>query len=204
MEGGSQPAEQIPKSEGEPAEPWQDQLEQQPEPRIYVADLAAYNAGVLRGVWLDAGQEPEELHDQIAGMLAQSPELHAEEWAIHDFEGFNGLRLGEWESLDHVSKLAKGITEHGLAYAHWAAMVSDDEELEQFEECYLGRWTDRTEYAADVLDDLGLSEQIEQAVPENLRPYVTLDAEGFGRDLELGGDITVTEGDGGVYIFANR
>jgi hypothetical protein len=55
-----------------------------------------------------------------------------------------------------------------------------------------------------VLDDLGLYEQVEQAVPENLQPYVTLDAEGFGRDLELGGDITVVADGSYVDIFSNQ
>jgi antirestriction protein len=203
MEGGIQPPTQTP-IEDEPQDYWPEGQEEKLEPRIYVASLSDYNAGRLHGVWLDAAQEPEELHDQIAGMLAESKEPHAEEWAIHDFEGFNGLHLGEWENLEHVSKVANGIREHGLAYAHWATIVSIDEELDKFEESFLGRWPSRTEYAADVLDDFGLYEQVEHAVSDNLRPYVTLDAEGFGRDLELGGDITVIEGDSGTYIFSNR
>lgn len=173
------------------------------EPRIYVADLAAYNDGVLHGSWIDASQDESEIHDAITGMLQASPiDRQAEEWAIHDYQGFNGLRLSEYEDLGHVSKVAKGVKEHGLSFAHWAELVETDEELDQFEESYLGHWTDRTEYAADVLDDLGLYELVERTVSENLRHYVTLDSEGFGRDLELGGDITVIEGDGGVYIFA--
>jgi antirestriction protein len=203
MEGGSELQNQSSGPEYERGH-FRQEHEMEATPRIYVADLAAYNSGLLRGIWIDADQEPEELHDQIAGMLAKSPEPFAEEWAIHDYEGWNGLKLGEWENLDRVSKIAGGIREHGLAFAHWAALVDNDEELEQFEERYLGRWDGRTEYAADVLDDLGLYEQVEQAVPENLQPYVTLDAEGFGRDLELGGDITVVADGSYVDIFSNR
>ena len=29
--------------------------------RIYVADLAAYNAGYLHGVWIDASQDLEDI-----------------------------------------------------------------------------------------------------------------------------------------------
>ncbi len=43
-------------------------------PRIYVADLAAYNAGKLRGVWIDATKEPDEIHAEVLAMLAGSPE----------------------------------------------------------------------------------------------------------------------------------
>jgi antirestriction protein len=173
-------------------------------PRIYVASLPDYNAGRLHGAWLDAAQEPEELHDQIAVMLAASHEPHAEEWAIHDFEGFNGLHLGEWEDLAHVSRVAKGITEHGLAFAHWTTLVATDEDLDQFDDAYLGHWPSLTGYAEDVLDDLGLDDEVDRCVPENLRPYVTIDAEAFGRDLELGGDVTAIEDGEGVHVFANR
>src|SRR5581483_3902347 len=77
--------------------PAPDPAERQPEiiPRIYVASLADYNAGRLHGVWIDAAQEPDDLQLHINAMLARSTEPIAEEWAIHDFEGFNGLHLGE-------------------------------------------------------------------------------------------------------------
>ena len=58
------------------------------EIRIYVADLAAYNNGKLHGVWIDATQNLEDIQDQINAMLAESPEGFAEEYAIHDYEGF--------------------------------------------------------------------------------------------------------------------
>ena len=40
-----------------------------PQPRIYVASLSDYNAGILHGVWLDAAQEPDELQAHIDLML---------------------------------------------------------------------------------------------------------------------------------------
>ena len=173
-------------------------------PRIYVASLSDYNAGRLHGIWLEANQEPEDLQLRINYMLARSEEPNAEEWAIHDFEGFNGLHLGEWENLAYVSRVANGIAEHGVAFAHWATLVSEEEELDRFEEAYLGQWPSRTAYAENVLEDLGLDEELERAVPENLRPYVRVDAEGFGRDLQLGGDITIIEEAGQVYVYSSR
>ncbi len=61
-------------------------------PRIYVACLAAYNAGRLHGVWIEAEQSPEDIWSEVADMLAVSPEPCAEEWAIHDHEGFGALQ----------------------------------------------------------------------------------------------------------------
>ncbi len=179
------------------------QAEQEPEivPRIYVASLSDYNAGRLHGAWIDAAQEPEDLQLHINAMLSKSKETIAEEWAIHDFENFNGLHLGEWEDLTHVSRVAKGITEHGLAFAHFATIAASDDELDQFDDAYQGHWDSLTAYADNMLDDFGIERALDSAVPESLRPYVRFDSEAFGRDLELGGDITAIEGDGAVYVF---
>jgi antirestriction protein len=204
MEGEPEQLQPTTPTDQEAPEYWPEEPEPKLDPRIYVASLSDYNAGRLHGVWIDADQEPEDLQHHIDAMLAKSKEPHAEEWAIHDFEGFNGLHLGEWENLDHVSKIAKGIREHGIAYAHWATIAAEDEELDLFEQRYLGKWKDAEEYAADVFEDLGLYQEVERCVSDNMRPYVTLDAAGFARDLQYSGDITVIEGDSGVYIFSNH
>ena len=43
------------------------------EARIYVADLAAYNAGVLYGVWIDACSNIDDIWAEVKSMLAESP-----------------------------------------------------------------------------------------------------------------------------------
>ena len=137
-------------------------------------------------------------------MLNASPEPVAEEWAIHDYEGFGPLRLDEYENLRTVAKVARGIAEHGPAYAHWADIVGihDPGELERFEDCYLGHTEIVEAYAEELLADMGAFELVERVIPEHLQPYVTVDVAGFARDLELSGDITTSEGDGGVYVFS--
>ena len=136
-------------------------------------------------------------------MLAGSPMCGAEEWAIHDYEGFGPLRVGEYESLATISQIGQGIAEHGAAYAHWASICGTDDrdELARFAETYLGHWPSIGEYAENLLDDLGINDAIERAVPEHLQPYVTVDVDGFARDLEYSGDVTASEGDNGVYLF---
>jgi len=177
--------------------------EPKPAPRIYVASLSDYNAGRLHGEWIDAAVETDELAESVKAMLTISPEPGAEEWAIHDYEGFGPLRLEEYESLETVSAVALGIAEHGPAFAHWAALVgtSDREALARFEDAYLGHWDSLTAYAEELLDDIGVYRQIEEALPDHLQPYVTIDAEGMGRDMEFGGQITTSVGDDGVFIF---
>lgn len=189
-------SEDEPRPEREPAS----------RPRIYAASLSDYNAGRLHGAWIDADRDAEELHEQVAAMLDRSPEPRAEEWAIHDYEGFGPLRLSEYESLERIAALAKGIAEHGPAFAHWVALsgAQDADPGEGFEELYLGQWRSLDEYAEHLLSDLGYEELLERAIPENLRPYINIDFARYGRDLQLGGDIAVSEGDEGVYVFGTQ
>lgn len=42
-------------------------------PRIYVACLASYNAGLLHGRWIDLDGDADEVHAEIAAMLRESP-----------------------------------------------------------------------------------------------------------------------------------
>jgi antirestriction protein len=74
-------------------------------PRIYVACLAAYNSGRLHGAWIDAASDVWEIWADVQAMLAASPEADAEEFAIHDYEGFEGVRIGEFESLKLLRRL---------------------------------------------------------------------------------------------------
>ncbi len=176
-----------------------------PKPRIYVASLSDYNAGRLHGSWIDASLDAEEVQAAIDRILITSPEPHAEEWAIHDYEGFGTARLGEYESLDTIVRLAQGIDQHGPAFAAWAATVGvhDVAALAGFEDAFLGLWDSLKDYAEELLNDLGLNSELDEAIPELLRGYISIDVEGFARDMELGGMITVIEDPEGpgVWIF---
>ena len=92
---------------------------QNDSPKIYVACLASYNAGHLYGEWILADQEPQEIQAAIQSMLEKSPEPFAEEWAVHDYEGFGSISLSEWPSIERVSALAKLIAEHGEPFTLW-------------------------------------------------------------------------------------
>ena len=64
----------------------------QDQQRIYVACLAAYNSGILHGEWIDIEDDIDETWAHINAMLKASPVADAEEWAIHDYEGFGDVR----------------------------------------------------------------------------------------------------------------
>jgi len=175
--------------------------ETQPEvtPRIYVASLSDYNAGRLHGSWIDATQEPEDIHQAVQRMLATSPQLFAEEWAIHDYEGFGYARLSEYADFETVSRIAQGIEAHGDAFSAWIAYTGDDseEQLDKFEEAYLGRWDDIRAYAEQLAEDMGLTDEI---IPEHHRPYISIDLDRLITDLEM--DLVVAKAAvGGIHVF---
>jgi antirestriction protein len=185
-------------------EPQADRAEEtRPRPKIYVASLSDYNAGLLHGAWLEAAQDPEALLAGISVVLAASPEPGAEEWAVHDYEGFGLVRLSEYQSVETISQLALGIEEHGYAFSAWADYVGATslDELERFDECYLGEWDSETQYAEELIEDTGLISQIESVLPEGLQPYVRIDYEGLGRDMVLGGDIIAVESIDRTSVF---
>lgn len=167
-------------------------------PRIYVADLAAYNAGTLHGVWIDAAQDADDINAEIKEMLAASPEPGAEEFAIHDYEGFGKLRVSEFESIEDVSRLAKLIEEHGELFTalvdHFGGARYLDEAVEAMEERYQGAHRSLEDWAEEYAKDTGL---------ECGEPYVNyIDWERFARDAEMGGDIfTIETEDGMVHVF---
>lgn len=173
------------------------------EPRIYVASLSDFNAGRRHGCWVSAGREPDELLADVQQMLEQSPSAAAEEWAIHDYDGFGAIHLGEYESLETVAWYAAGIGEHGLAFAAWIGHTGNgpDDDAE-FDESYEGDWPSVEAYVAGYLEDSGLQAAFDAAVPAGLTPYARIDVDGLARDLVLGGDLfTVDTPDGAVWIF---
>lgn len=154
--------------------------------RIYVACLAAYNNGKLHGAWIDATQGEWAIDTDIQTMLAASPVRDAEEWAIHDYEGFEGVRVAEYTGVETVVRLARFVSDHGAKGAAVLEYYGGD--LEEAEEAlsdrYLGCYATAADYAESVM-----GESI--TIPEPLRFYI--DWKAMARDAELSGDIITFE-----------
>ena len=183
------------------------EAEKQPEttPAIYVACLAAYNNGILHGKWIDATLGTPEIHRRIQAMLAASPEPGAEEWAIHDYENFGPLRLGEYETIEHVAAIAEHIQKHGEAFAAWLDFTNFDQtEWHYFDDAYLGEYDSLEAYIDHLIDDLGYEQLLDERIPESIRPYVQLDREQMAIDLEADGSIFTVDNGESVYIFSTN
>ncbi len=164
--------------------------------RIYVACLAAYNAGTLHGRWIDLdGKSGDDIRDEVDAMLAASPAPDAEEWAIHDHEGFGPYKLSESESFDDIAELVEAVEEHGDAVL--AYMANNCGDLSDFADAYLGEFPSVKDYAYDYIDQTGMLDNVNETISRYF------DYDSFAHDMEVGGDIWTAPAPGGVYIFQN-
>ena len=167
-------------------------------PRIYVACLAAYNNGFLHGAWIDADQDTDQIRDEIAVMLARSPVKDAEEYAIHDYEGFEGVSISEYAGIDSVARMGAFIAEHGALGAGLLEQFSGDMDQAEstLEDCYHGQFASLADYMEELTTE-------SVTIAEALRYYVDWDA--MARDAEMGGDLfTIETAHGEVHVFSSR
>ena len=164
------------------------------EIKIYVADLAAYNAGYLHGVWIDACSDIDDIWEQVKTMLAESPVENSEEFSIHDYEGFSGYQLSEYEGIEAVHEVACFIEEYPDFAGELLNHFSDlDEARSMAEDNYCGCYSSIADYAQELTEGTG-------EIPQHLEHYI--DYESMGRDMEMSGNIfTIEVGYQEVHIF---
>ena len=129
-------------------------------------------------------------------MLAKSPMPDAEEWAIHDDEGFCNIRIREYEGIERVAELAGFLAEYGTLgaelYNHFGGDL--DEAREAMTDRYHGEYAALADYMQE------LTEQ-SITIPKALEFYV--DWAAMARDAEMSGDIFVIEtAHDEVHVFA--
>jgi antirestriction protein len=173
------------------------------EYRIYVASLSDYNNGVLHGRWIDIDGTTtvDEIWDEVNEMLAESPTAKkhgekAEEWEIHDHEGFDGLDLGAWDSFEDYIHHAEMLEEYGEAWRVYVGYVGNGYATkENFEDSYRGAYRDEEDFAYELVDELGYLDN----VPDTVRNY--FDYASFARDLFISDCYGEHGSDGKFHVF---
>ena len=125
-------------------------------PRIYVADLEAYNSGRLVGEWLDLADydNADELMDAIQDVLKKSG---GEEYAIHDVEYIPRSMYSEYmgqrdfEQLYEMMDLAK---QNDLPLEVVQDIVS--QYSANAVEDFVGKYDSAVDFAEELVDDLGI------------------------------------------------
>lgn len=126
------------------------------------------------------------------------PASSAEEYAIHDYEGFAGIKLSEFESIGRVSELANAIEEHGEIFAKYIEHTGEkdvSDAVSDFQDAYSGTWKSEEDFAADLAEETGM-------VDSSNSMYGYIDWEKFARDLFIS-DYFSIDLDGETHVFRN-
>lgn len=189
--------------------------------QIYVADLAAYNAGHLHGRWivLEAYDfDPEAVHERIKEILARGAKRFGaetlsvhEEYAIHDYEGFGPIKIEEYASIEKVCELAETLDAlesngEGVAFGIFLDKVESldsfdslDDAVEAFRDAYRGSQSLK-DYAYEYVEECILSE-MDKSIRLTIETY--FDYEAFARDMRYDGYTEVYD-HGDYYLFGPR
>ncbi|WP_078323613.1 antirestriction protein ArdA [Mycobacteroides salmoniphilum] len=189
--------------------------------QIYVADLAAYNAGHLHGRWIDLEAysfDPDEVHGRIKQILARGTELYGaetasvhEEFAIHDYEGFGPIKIGEYDSIEKVCALAEtldALEANGeqVPFEIFLDKVESlnsfdslDDAVEAFREAYRGEQS-LEDYASEYVHDC-IFPEVDHRIRETVETY--FDYKAFARDMGYDGYTEVYDY-GDYYLFGPR
>ena len=161
---------------------------------LYIADLAAYVNGILRGIWIEASSDADEMRAAITAMLA---ETGAEEWACHDYDDpLNLVRdLGEYPSLETIAARVAAVEEiEDRVDAEWLPAIighlndvcSDEGEWsDHLDNHFHGIHSDAEDYVAEMHEGT--------EIPAALQNYI--DWRAMARDCALNGE-TFLEKDG--------
>lgn len=172
-----------------------------PTPRIYVACLAAYTAGRLYGRWIDATQTAEAIQAEIAAMLDQSVEPIAEDWAIHDYEGFGEAGLSEFEPIERVAEFARLIDVHGPVFAALVSRCGNMQAaVDLMENGHCGAYASHAQYVEESIEDC-FGDALKH-LPDFVRHRI--DYAVIADDFESSGAQFTIECDGMVHVFDNR
>lgn len=163
------------------------------EIRIYVACLAAYNNGTLHGRWINANQDAWEIWEEVSAMLKDSPIEGAEEWAIHDYDGFEGVSISEWEGFERVSEIAAFIAEHGQLGGKLIAYFGDLRDAQNaIGDQYAGEYRSTADFVQEMTEQ-------GTEIPESLQYYIDWNA--MARDWEINDILTIETGFENIHIF---
>ena len=170
--------------------------------KIYVADLAEYNAGNLYGKWLDLNDfnDADELKAAVYSVPKINPYSRGKErneFAIHDYDLDFTIdpNFGEYPDLEDVFRYHELCREHGEAFAVWFNLYNGryldrDQWEDKFQDAYYGEYDSYTDLAEHMVEE-GLFGEI----PESVACY--LDYEKIGRDLMT--EYTIDDG----YCFSD-
>lgn len=182
-------------------------------PAIYVADLAAYNSAILFGKWISLSRkDSDEVYEEINAMLAEGTKLYSritlsdkhEEFAIHDYEGFGPIKVGEYDSISDLVEHVERMDDNPDKYFAYLSAVGEDYGDGYDPDNIMGPYDSREDYAWEMLDlmigDSDLTGYLEsKGVP--FAEYIKFDAKDFAFSESCNGSVSFGEYGGKTYAI---
>ncbi|MEV8022472.1 antirestriction protein ArdA [Streptomyces sp. NPDC086554] len=174
--------------------------------QIYAACLAAYNNGILHGEWIDATQDPDSINHEIQLMLERSPIKGAEEYAIHDYDGFGGISLGEYESLDDLHLIALALDDFpAVVVSHFHGEVDTEDLYETCQDRFIGTveeeiGPEENAYGAYIIEQ---EDHYWENLPKEYHSHMRAIAISEAQDRLLSGESALYEGRGTWHFVRN-
>ena len=169
------------------------------EYQIYIGDLAAYNNGILHGVWVNALDGIEVIQEEINNMLSASPAPGAEEYEVQDLSGFPSFCYSDYTSIDFLVEVAEFLDSCDFKDSLINKVVEycggDLENAKNMiEENYSGSFDREVDFAYDLVDQMYSESELGP-----MANYIDYDA--FAHDL-LMADYTSFYDDGKYHVFS--
>ena len=164
-------------------------------PRIYVADLEAYNNGELKGEWLDLDDysDADELMDAIQEVVGEN------EYAIHDIEGIPSSMYSEYmgrADFEELYSMIELANDNDLPIDVVIDAVSQYDE--NIIESFNGRYDSMRDFAEELADDIGI-ENFNN--PEQYVYMTDLDRRLTAQDMADSYVTNIADEDGGKRII---
>lgn len=163
------------------------------EPAIYIANLAAYNAGRLVGAWINPSSDKDELGEQIRASIGGNADS---EWAVHDYNGFPNL--GEYPQMDDICRVAALFEQHDADAVRAAIENVGVHYLDEVASVLENGWREFDLPEGQALEELA-QEYADEGILDAKFLLQYVDWERVARDLRH--DLDVVEVDGKTFIF---
>lgn len=171
--------------------------------KIYITDLAAYNAGHLIGEWVSLPMESEDLQAKITEILATGAKVcddnEHEEIFTTDYECF--MCINEYDSIEKLNAIAEaveGLDENELKAIRFLMdnnLVNGFEEaIECYEDVIIHENMTMEDIAYDFINECYGVDSLPSIIANNI------DYEKIGRELEMDGRYFENGGDIYEYI----
>lgn len=149
------------------------------------------------GIWVYAAVDAIELERSARAVCADYPELNTSGVRITDSQYFGDFTVHPDDDLSTVARVARGIHEHGDAFAFWAEFHdADPDMLDAFEAAYQGEW------GSPGADRMFARSDLNETASPRLADYLTLDYESIAELMWRDGRIYLAFNDRGkVWIF---